>query len=92
MPSAGVANKKLLASAQVLAKYPKLLVTNKVPNLAMKFAQVAYFGDVMARVLARICIPSGSWVWSVGTVTRTMISSIEYLGTFAGENFLNWLK
>ena len=44
------------------------------------------------RVLARIGIPSGSWAWWVGVATRTMTSSIEYLGTFAGENFLNWLQ
>ena len=49
-------------------------------------------GMVHGRVLARIYIPSGSWAWWVGVVTRTMTSSIEYLGTFVGENFLNWLK
>ena len=44
------------------------------------------------RILVRICIPSSSWAWWVGVVTRTMTSLIEYLETFAGENFLNWLK
>ena len=56
LPSTAVVKQKLLSPAVVIAKYPKLLVANKAPTLAMKLARDAYFGEeVMARCTVMGC-------------------------------------
>ena len=56
LPSTAVVKQKLLSPAVVIAKYPKLLVANKAPTLAMKLAREAYFGEeVMAQCTVMGC-------------------------------------
>ena len=56
LPSTAVVKQKLLSPAEVIGKYPKLLVANKAPTLAMKLAREAYFGEeVMAQCTVMGC-------------------------------------
>ena len=56
LPSMAAVKQKLLSPAEVIAKYPKSLVANKVPMLAMKLAQEVYFDEeVMAQCTVMWC-------------------------------------
>lgn len=54
--STTVQRQKLVHPEEVITKYPKLLVTNKAPTLAMKLAREAFFGEeLMARCTVMGC-------------------------------------
>ena len=56
LPSESVTSPQLLPAVEVMAKYPKLLVANKVPTLAVKLARESFFGEeLMAQCTVMGC-------------------------------------